>query len=60
MSQATTLERAVYWVSCKAQQRVPYDSANGYLEGPFAPVHAEVTETDLAVTGTLPKELNGL
>jgi carotenoid cleavage dioxygenase len=60
MSQATTLERAVHWVSCKAQQRVPYDGANGYLEGPFAPVHAEVTETDLAVTGTLPKELNGL
>jgi carotenoid cleavage dioxygenase-like enzyme len=60
MSHATTLERAIHWVSCKAQQRVPYDSANTYLEGPFAPVHAEVTETDLPITGTLPRELNGL
>ncbi|MFL5255597.1 MAG: carotenoid oxygenase family protein [Rhodopila sp.] len=60
MSHATTLERAIHWVSCKAQQRVPYDAANNYLEGPFAPVHTEVTETDLTVTGTLPHELNGL
>lgn len=60
MSQATTLERAVRWVSSQAQRRVPFDATNLYLEGPFAPVHAEVTQTALAVTGTLPKELNGV
>ena len=32
---------------------------NGYLEGPFAPVAQEVTAYDLAVTGTIPPELNG-
>src|ERR1700760_2072078 len=60
MSQTTTLERAVRWVSSQAQKRVPYDATNVYLQGPFAPVHAEVTETHLVVTGTLPKELNGI
>ena len=60
MSGATTLENVVHWVSSTAQKRVPYDAANRYLEGPFAPVQAEVTQTDLAITGTLPRELNGL
>src|SRR5689334_6297207 len=60
MSQATTMERAVRWVSCQAQKRVPYSAGNLFLEGPFAPVHAEVTEIGLPVTGTLPKELNGV
>ena len=60
MSGASTLEHAVHWVSCKAQKLAPYDAANRYLEGPFAPVHAEVTHTGLAVTGKLPRELNGL
>jgi carotenoid cleavage dioxygenase-like enzyme len=30
-----------------------------FLQGPFAPVTAEVTAFDLSVTGTLPPELNG-
>lgn len=32
---------------------------NPYLEGNFAPVHAESTVTTLAVTGSLPRDLNG-
>jgi carotenoid cleavage dioxygenase len=32
---------------------------NQYLEDNFAPVDQELTVTDLAVTGTIPKELNG-
>jgi carotenoid cleavage dioxygenase len=32
---------------------------NRYLEGNFAPVEVEVTEIDLPVTGSLPRELNG-
>jgi carotenoid cleavage dioxygenase-like enzyme len=30
-----------------------------FMEGGFAPVHEEVTARDLAVTGTVPAELNG-
>jgi carotenoid cleavage oxygenase len=32
---------------------------NPYLEGNFAPVHEEVTATELAVTGTIPDHLDG-
>jgi carotenoid cleavage dioxygenase-like enzyme len=32
---------------------------NRYLEGPFAPLHAEYTLTDLQVTGTVPDYLDG-
>jgi carotenoid cleavage oxygenase len=32
---------------------------NTYLEGPFAPVREELTVTDLPVTGTIPKHLDG-
>lgn len=60
MQLATTMERAINWVSRTAQKAVPYDAANRFLEGPYAPVQAEVTETALAVEGVLPKELNGL
>ncbi len=34
-------------------------TTNRYLEGPFAPVHEELTAFDLQVTGTLPPELDG-
>ncbi len=34
-------------------------TTNPYLEGNFAPVLTEVTETDLRVTGSIPVELNG-
>ena len=32
---------------------------NRYLEGNFAPVHEEITATDLPVTGTIPDDLDG-
>ena len=32
---------------------------NRYLEGNFAPVHEEITVTDLPVTGTIPDHLDG-
>jgi len=32
---------------------------NRYLEGNFAPVHEEITATDLQVTGTIPDHLDG-
>jgi carotenoid cleavage dioxygenase len=32
---------------------------NSYLQGPFAPLHAEHTLTDLEVTGTIPDGLDG-
>jgi carotenoid cleavage oxygenase len=32
---------------------------NRYLEGNFAPVHEEITATDLEVTGTIPDHLDG-
>jgi carotenoid cleavage dioxygenase len=59
MSQ-TLVERAIDWVARRAQDRVPYSETNPFLAGPFAPVAAEVTETDLRVTGKLPPELNGI
>ena len=34
-------------------------TSNPYLQDNFAPIEEEVTATDLAVTGELPKELNG-
>ena len=34
-------------------------TVNRYLEGPFAPVHEEVTALDLPVTGRVPDELEG-
>jgi carotenoid cleavage dioxygenase len=35
------------------------DTANPYLAGNFAPVATEITATDLAVTGSIPAELDG-
>lgn len=54
------IEKAAGWVSRRAKNRVPHDDANRFLEGPFAPVAAEATLTDLQVTGRIPSELNGL
>src|SRR5215471_9154173 len=33
--------------------------ANPYLQGNYAPVHEELTATDLAVSGSIPEELCG-
>lgn len=51
---------AVGWASRQLQKRVPYEESNFFLEGQFAPVAQERTETQLAVTGVVPAELNGL
>jgi len=53
-------ERVATWTSRLMQMRVPYSPVNEFLEGPYAPVHEERTETALRVTGELPVELNGL
>ncbi|MGH6648673.1 carotenoid oxygenase family protein [Aquabacterium sp.] len=60
MASLTFKERAVTWLSQRLQSRVPYSSRNPYLEGMYAPVTQERTETKLRVTGELPRELNGL
>ena len=41
------------------QAQLP-EHGNLYLQGPFAPVQKEVTETALTVQGQLPPELNGV
>jgi carotenoid cleavage dioxygenase len=53
------IENAVAWTARQLQKRVPYSNHNPYLEGPYAPVAAETTESRLAVSGTIPRELNG-
>lgn len=52
--------RAVAWGSRALQKRMPYRASNPYLEGLYAPVAAECTETRLAVRGHIPPELNGV
>ncbi|HVL00216.1 MAG TPA: carotenoid oxygenase family protein [Dongiaceae bacterium] len=52
--------QSVEWTVRQFQKRVPYSSSNFYLEGPYAPVTEERTETELHVTGSIPPELNGL
>lgn len=47
-------------VSLWAQQRIPMGTSNPYLEGMFAPVGKESTLTSLAVSGSIPPELNGM
>jgi carotenoid cleavage dioxygenase len=54
------LQNPLLWLHRKLQERVPYGASNRFLEGPFAPVHSEVTETSLKVTGSIPRELNGV
>jgi carotenoid cleavage dioxygenase len=60
MPKASVVERAASWTSRLMQKRVPYSSANPFLEGAYAPVREERTETELRVTGSLPPELSGL
>jgi len=51
---------AVAWTTRQLRKRAAYSAANPYLEGPYAPVTREVTETRLQVRGTVPRELNGI
>lgn len=60
MSGPSLSQRAVSAVSAMLQRRVPQGESNTFLEGPFAPVSQERTETQLEVIGALPVELNGL
>ena len=60
MSAPNLAKRAVGWISRKMRERVPYSPDNVYLEGPFAPVPQETTDTQLVVEGQLPEPLNGL
>jgi carotenoid cleavage dioxygenase len=53
-------ERAVAWATSLLSKRVPHSDSNRFLEGFYAPVRVETTETDLRVTGELPTQLNGL
>jgi carotenoid cleavage dioxygenase len=53
-------ERTAGWIARQAQKHAAYGAANPFLEGPFAPVAFETTETNLRVTGSIPRELNGL
>jgi carotenoid cleavage dioxygenase-like enzyme len=53
---------AIGAIPAKAAQLAPRkerDGGNPFLEGQFAPVPFEVTEFDLAVTGTIPRDLTG-
>lgn len=60
MSSPSLRERTAAWFGRQLQKRVPYSDSNRYLEGMYAPVSQELTETRLRVTGELPRELNGL
>lgn len=60
MSSPSLRERTAAWLGQQLQKRVPYSDSNRYLEGMYAPVSQELTETRLRVTGQLPRELNGL
>lgn len=60
MAAARMLEKGANWIARRLQKRVPYSAANTFLEGPFAPLPTEHTETELKVQGTIPPELNGL
>ena len=60
MSSPSFKERAAAWISQRMKNRVPYSGTNGYLQGMYAPVAQERTDTKLRITGELPRELNGL
>lgn len=57
---ARIIEKGVVWLARQMQRRVPYDPSNSFLEGPFAPLPTEHTETRLKVTGEIPVALKGL
>lgn len=55
-----TVQKSVRWMTRRLQKRAPYGAHNPFLEGAFAPVDAECTETALKVHGEIPAQLNGL
>jgi carotenoid cleavage dioxygenase len=52
--------KAAGWISRQAREHVPHSDKNPFLQGPFAPVATETTETRLKVSGKIPPGLNGL
>jgi carotenoid cleavage dioxygenase-like enzyme len=60
MNATELAERAVAWTTQQMRKRAPYSGDNEFLQGPYAPVSDELTETELRVTGKLPVEMNGL
>jgi carotenoid cleavage dioxygenase-like enzyme len=57
----TSIGLATAGTSTTAVPPLPYDPAQPYwMQGGFAPVKVETESTTLSVTGSLPKELNGL
>lgn len=54
------VQNAALWVHRQIRNRLPYGPDNSFLEGPFAPMTAEHTATTLRVTGSIPRELNGI
>src|ERR1700722_6401075 len=47
------------YVRSAQEAQMPSIAPNPYLEGNFAPVRAELTETVIAVDGTIPEYLDG-
>lgn len=60
MAMARLLEKSSGWISRRLQKRVPYNATNTFLQGAFAPLLTEHTETGLMVHGTIPTELKGV
>lgn len=60
MAMARLLEKSSGWISRRLQKRVPYNATNTFLQGAFAPLPSEHTETELKVHGTIPSELKGV
>lgn len=60
MGDAGLIERTLAWTSRKLVRRVPQSPSNLFLEGRYAPVAEERTETTLKVAGSIPPELRGL
>lgn len=60
MSAAELVQDAAMWLHRRLQKRIPYSASNPFLEGPFAPVDREATEPRLKVTGSIPRELDGI
>ncbi len=56
----TAINHSLRWMTRQLQKRVPFSTHNPYLEGPFAPVSAEHSATDLRITGQIPTQLDGL
>lgn len=57
---ANVLGRTVAWASRQLARFAPNDRSNPWLEGRYAPVSSEHTETALRVTGKVPPDLSGL